>query len=197
MLRTATYGVVDDTTLMSGANRLLMMNLASTGEEAAKLAEVAVTLGRAMKMEPQQAFEDFGALLANQSIPRLDNFGISSAAVRARIEELTSGINGLSREQAFSQAVLEQGALAMERLGDAVTQNISEVDKLAVRFQNALNSIGDVTYDIAEGVAGAINAILESGDEMEGELNRRRTTQTYAGLPGAYVALPNCRRTRT
>ena len=174
MLRTATYGVVDDTTLMSGANRLLMMNLASTGEEAAKLAEVAVTLGRAMKMEPQQAFEDFGALLANQSIPRLDNFGISSAAVRARIEELTSGINGLSREQAFSQAVLEQGALAMERLGDAVTQNISEVDKLAVRFQNALNSIGDVTYDIAEGVAGAINAILESGDEMEDELNRRR-----------------------
>ena len=36
-MRAATRGVVDDTTLMGGANRLLLMNLASTGEEAAKL----------------------------------------------------------------------------------------------------------------------------------------------------------------
>ena len=87
-MRRATSGVVDDMTLMQGANKLLMMNLAGTGEEAARLTEIAVKLGSAMGNDAATSIADFAALLANQSIPRLDNFGISSDAVRRKLEEL-------------------------------------------------------------------------------------------------------------
>lgn len=172
-LRVATRGVVDDTTLMSSANQMLMMNIASTGEEAAKLANYAVTLGKAMGRDAKEALEDFTTMLANQSIPRLDTFGISSAAVRARIDELTKSVAGLSREEAFRQAVLEQGAIAMERLGSSVEQNVSQVDKLGTRLQNVLSDVGSAAYGIIEGLAGVVNAITASGDEVENEIERR------------------------
>lgn len=158
-LQIATRGVVDDTTLMNGANRLLMMNLASTGDEAAKLTGIAVTLGKTMGVDATTAVGDFASMLANQSIPRLDNFGISSGKVRDRIEELKK--SGMGMDEAFKTAVLEQGALAIDRLGTAADQGATSVEKLRTRFTNLAQDLGQQVNTAIEAEATTLDQLIQ------------------------------------
>lgn len=153
-MRTATRGIVDDFTLMRGANRLLMMDLARNSEEAARLTEIAVTLGRTMGKDASQAIEDFSMLLANRSIPRLDNFGISAARVRERVEELRKAGRGL--EDAFTMAVLEEGERSLQRLGAAAAGSVSAWDMLGVRVENVKNQLAGVVFQAGETLAKMI-----------------------------------------
>ena len=70
-----------------------------------RVVEIASRLGD-QTMAVSDRVSDFALMLANQSLPRLDNFGISSGKVRARIEELMSTVAGMTRETAFMQAVM-------------------------------------------------------------------------------------------
>lgn len=158
-LQIATRGVVDDTTLMNGANRLLMMNLASTGDEAAKLTGIAVTLGKTMGVDAATSVGDFASMLANQSIPRLDNFGISSGKVRDRIEELKKA--GMGMDEAFKTAVLEQGTLSIERLGAAAEKGATGVEKLQTRFMNLAQDLGQTVNNTLETSATTLDQIIQ------------------------------------
>ena len=142
-LRSATNGMVSDADLMQSANRLISMGLASSSEEAAKLSEMAVRLGAAMGGDATESMENFALTLANQSLPRLDSFGISAGAVRSRIEELMAATEGLSREQAFMQAVMEQGAVSLDRLGKAGTAGAAvSMAQLKATFENLKDELG-------------------------------------------------------
>lgn len=88
-LRNATRGMVSDADLWATSNKLVTMGLATTSQEAAKLAEIGSQLGISMGRDAVGAMEDFGLMLANSSIPRLDTFGISASKVRERMVELT------------------------------------------------------------------------------------------------------------
>jgi len=138
-LRPATMGIVSDADLMAASNKLMNMGLADSEDSAAGLAEMAVKLGVAMGKDAKGAMEDFTLMLANQSIPRLDTFGISSGKVRERIAELQKETAGMSREQAFMIATLEQGAESMERVGD-----VSGTSSVAMqRIQSSMKNVTD------------------------------------------------------
>ena len=101
-LRAATRGMVADADLMEAGNKFLAMGLADSAEGAAELAEVATQLGMAMGEDATASMENFALMMANQSIPRLDSFGISSGQVRSRITELMEATEGLTREESVS-----------------------------------------------------------------------------------------------
>lgn len=158
-LRLATNGAVDDLSLMSGAIRFINLGIAETEEEATQLIEAAVKLGKTMGQDASTAIEDFGALLANQSIPRLDNFGISSGRVRTRIAELQAEFPNLTREVAFTQAVLEEAEKSMDRLGEAVTDSVDPITRLSTIIKNEYN-------EAAETMANGTLALVDSIDAM-------------------------------
>ena len=112
-LRKATRGMVKDYDLWLAGNKFLAMGLAETEDQAAELAEMATQLGMAMGEDATASMENFALMLANQSIPRMDSFGMSSGKARLRIEELMKTNADMTREQAFTQAVLEQGRVTM------------------------------------------------------------------------------------
>jgi hypothetical protein len=91
---------------------------------------------------------DFSMMLANTSIPRLDNFGISSGKVRQRINELLETGQALSREEAFKMAVMEEGSKALATLGDTSDQTAVKIDQVAASFktlkQNAAAAVADI-----------------------------------------------------
>lgn len=150
----AARGMVDSATLMNSANMLITMGLASSKEEVASLVEMATQLGRGGSAG--QNIADFAATLANQSIERLDTFGISSGRVRARIDELIKSGQALNREEAFKLAVLEEGAKSMERLGE---QSVNMASVVKAQFADMRDQlIRDVT-------TGAQPAIKEFADE--------------------------------
>ena len=155
-LRAATQGMVADTELMMASNRLMSMGLAETGAQAAELSKIAVTLGSAMGKEAGPAMEEFALLLANQSIPRLDTFGISAGKVKTRIRELRATNKNMTRETAFMTATMEEAAIAMDRLGGEIP-----VDKFT-EFEVATKNLTDSFKMLAaEGLAPVAGQLSE------------------------------------
>lgn len=142
MLRASTRGMVADADLMAASNKFLAMGIVETTEEAAHLAEVSTQLGMAMGEDATASMENFALMMANQSIPRLDSFGISSSTVRERIAELMEETEGLSREQAFNTAVMEQAAITMERVGEQSDTAAGSMSRIRTTFANVALGIG-------------------------------------------------------
>lgn len=142
-LRPATMGTLKDADLMRAANKLMAMSLAESAEEAGDLSEMAVTLGTAMGVNATDALENFTLMLANQSIPRLDTFGISSGKVRERILALMEADEDLTRETAFMTAVMEEGRIAMERVGDVSETGAVKMAAFSAGFGNLKDMIGE------------------------------------------------------
>lgn len=146
----ATDNTISRMDAMAGAGRLLQMGLVSNADEMSSVAAMATKLGD-QTMDAGDRVADFAALLANQSIPRLDNFGISSGRVRNRIKELQAATKDMSREEAFKIAVMEEGQKSLDTLGDSTELAKVKVDKLTAAFDDAKVGIGEMIAEIALG----------------------------------------------
>lgn len=174
-LREATLGVVDDMTLQLGAAQLLQMGLANTNEEVAKLIELAIKLKRPTQTA-SEAIDDFGLMLSNTSVMRLDNFGIASGKVRARIEELQDQFEGMQRDEAFKLAVLEIGQESLGRLGDAADVAGTSLSRLQTHLEN-------LAQDAASGFATEIERLaveIEMGLGLHPDQQAKAEAQAVA-----------------
>ena len=169
-LRDATMGMVSDTDLMQSSARLVSMGLASTADEAAKLSEIAVTLGAAMGKQATPAMEEFALMLANQSTLRLDTFGISAGKVKERIIELTDTIPGMTRETAFMQATMEQAEISMANLGDAIKPD--EYAQATAEVENLKDEFKMLTSKALNPAVKAMGSFLREARELREELAR-------------------------
>jgi hypothetical protein len=160
-LRKSTRGLVNDTELMKAGNKFMAMGLAENTEEMNKLSEIATKLGSAMGNDATDSMENFALMLANQSILRLDSFGISSGKVRERIEELMNETEGLTREQAFMQATMEQAEVSMAKLGDTTLTNGEKMQAFQARMDNLRNRLGDALIPILIKVQEKIGPIID------------------------------------
>ena len=156
-LRQVTGGTVDDQTLLTGANKMLQMGLAGNTDELGKLSEMAVKLGGSMGMDATKAMSDFSLMLANNSIMRLDQFGISSDKVRTNMNRLIDTVGGIGKNEAFKLAVLEEGQKALERLGTAAEAAETPINRLKTNIQNIADNI---SKDFSTG-ANSLVGILE------------------------------------
>jgi hypothetical protein len=148
---------VDDFTLMDSSAQMMAMGIASSGAELEKFTELAVNLRRPT-MSAAEALDNFTLMMANQSVLRLDSFGISGAAVQARMDELTESL-GMTREAAFKLATLEIGQQSLERLGDAAFAADTSLARVTTRVENLRAEIGEF---VAQGLeAGAM--VIEIG----------------------------------
>lgn len=184
-VRSATGGVVDDLTLMHGANRFLTMGIAQTADEVAKFTQAALVMGRVMGYSGQEAIESFSLLLSNESVLRLDNFGLSAATIRRRIAELREENDNWTRSDAFRAAVLEEISNKFGLLGDAAEEAYTPVNRLATILENlqqsasvvgstVLDKAAETIFIIADGIdainrANAQNAVLAQADQVRGE----------------------------
>jgi len=160
-MKEASMGMVDEAGLMASASKLVSMGLADNSEEAAKLTKMAVTLGAAMGKGPTQAMEEFALMLANQSIPRLDTFGISAGKVRTRINELREANKSLTREQAFMTAVMEEGTTSLERVGDISDTTAAKTAKIGVAVKEAKDAVGKLLVEAMDPLAEKLLEYIE------------------------------------
>lgn len=166
-LRDATRGMVRDQDLLQATNKFLAMGLADSNDEAAKLLEMSTQLSMAMGYDATQGAEDFAMMLANQSIPRLDNFGISSGKVRERIEELMAADQNLTREQAFMNAVMEEGTKTMERVGEQGEGASANMAKLHATVENFKTELGIAFLPLLNTVSETLLKTFEKPEVQE------------------------------
>lgn len=167
-LRGATRGMVADADLMSAGNKFFAMGLADSSEKAAELAEVATQLGMAMGEDATDSMENFALMLANQSIPRLDSFGISSSVVRERILELTEANEGMGRETAFMQAVMEQAQATMAKVGEQGDTTKASMDRIKAGIANLKLGIGKAFLPMWDMMVTALSGFVdEHGPKLQ------------------------------
>lgn len=187
-MREATRGAVSDMQLMETANQMLQMGLADNAEELRRNAEMATRLGGAMGKDAASAMADWNMMMANQSIPRLDTFGISAERVRERMEELADANKNLTREQRFQIAVAEEGEKALNRLGSAVEDNQLKVEQGQAAWQNFRVELGK-NFSTAVGEAtGALGLLLSEVTEVMAQVNDLNEGMGRAATSAAYFA---------
>jgi len=154
----AAGGAISELTAMENASKLLAMGLADSTGEAATLTEMAITLGASMGKGPQQAFEEFTLLLANQSKLRLDTFGISATEVTQRMEEMMEAEEGLDSQTAFLNATMEIGAQKLEQLGEAGFTAGTELDEMTAIIDDTKKEFGLLLW---EGIMPVLRGLLD------------------------------------
>lgn len=166
---------------MSVSSKFLSMGLADNATEAAELSRVAAILGGTFQgLNAGDAAQQFAIMLANMSVERLDTFGISSAQVRKRIEELQAATPGLTREMAFLQATMEIGTATANQFGDvlddvggSVAQAQADIadagaaigEALAIAFQ----PLTDIAVTAAQDASDVTTGILGISDAMRAQ----------------------------
>jgi len=158
-LRDATRGMVSDMDLMAAGNQFMAMGLANTEDEMSNLAEIATQLGSAMGSGPTESMENFSLLLANQSIPRLDSFGISSGTVRSKIEELQKANQGMSRETAFMTAVMEEAEVTLGKVGEQGDTSAAAFARMSAVSANLKTAIGQGLEPVVTNVISTFGKI--------------------------------------
>lgn len=159
-LRQTTNNIVDDTTLQQAASDYLARGLATTQGELNTLIELAVKLKQPTD-SASEAVENFGLLLANESVARLDSFGISAARVRERINELLASGEAATRSDAFRLAVMEQGAVALERLGASADAGAGGLARLSTRWDNFFGAVSVATFSFTDQLATTVDQLFE------------------------------------
>lgn len=154
-------GTVSKMDAMASASRLLQMGLVGNAQEMETVVEMATRLGN-QTMSAGDRVGDFAALLANQSTPRLDNFGISSVNVRMRINELQAATADMSREEAFSQAVFEQGAISLEKLGVRIDDDAAKMERAEAKMADFRVEMGQKLAPIAGSLADVLGDLESS-----------------------------------
>ena len=172
-LRETTGKVVDDMTLQSGANQMMKMGLADSADEMNRLMELAIKLKKPTD-SATDAIDNFSMMLANNSVLRLDSFGMSSGKAKTRMDELLASGEALNRSEAFKMTVLEQGADTLERLGDAADVSETSMNRLGTRLDNLITKLADVTSaafeagaQLAEMFIIAVESPAEFGEALE------------------------------
>jgi len=183
-MRAATRGALSDQEMMAAASQSLQMGITSNAQELGVMTEMAVRLGAAMGTEAGPAMENWNAMLANQSLPRLDTYGISSGKVKTRINALMASVKGMTREQAFNTAVIEEGTLAMNRLGDAAGDELLAFEQLDATLSNLKATVAKEAAPAVSQFAGTLNMLLTWTDRLaEAQEHNvgivKATSQTY------------------
>jgi len=170
-MRRATRGAMSEQAMMASSNRLMQMGLANNASELENITTMATRLGAAMGKEAGPAVEEFALMLANQSIPRLDTFGISAGKVRARMEELQKATPGLTREMAFMTAVNEEGAISLDRLGESADDELLANERLEASMEDlkmiAAEALAPAMAKVADVLVTVAGAAIDAQEEIQ------------------------------
>ena len=170
-LRSVTQGAISDMQLLATANQFVSMGLASTAAGITDIAHVVTQLELMTNRHASlsAAMQDFAMLIANQSVRRFDQFGLSVDHVRARMDELRQTMPGVATQTLFLTATMEEAQSVLDKLGD---QTVSAGEKMDATWKNVTRSFQ--TW-LATTIAGKvwIDYWTQGIDEMT------RATQKY------------------
>ena len=130
-LREATRGTVSDAELVAGAANFMALGLADTHDEVVRLTRVAGALGMNMNQ--------LVLTLTNQTTMRFDALGVSVEGFDEKVKALEA--SGLSAQEAFSEAFLQQAEEQIERVGDIADTSAGKIMQMESAFKNLGDAI--------------------------------------------------------
>lgn len=155
-LKRASNGTIAEYDLMLGANKAMMLGVATNADQLEGIMKVALARGAAMGLSTTQAFDNLVTGLGRGSALILDNLGITMQSLRAAEEtyaaslgKTTEALSDQERKQAMVNAVLKE----------AESVDLSNVDGMAASFAQAQAAISDMKTSLGELFGPAIAAV--------------------------------------
>jgi hypothetical protein len=181
-IQDASKGTLSGLDAIQAANQGLLLGVAKTPEEFAKLTNSALTLGRTLGLKSTQAIEQFTSALGRQSLLILDNFGISASQVNAEIERLAQADFGVARSEltkaqqqaTFMKAALNIAGEAAKTIGDEAGNAQAAFDRLTASSENFKTELGiaisnlNQSLGITETITKEINQFTEAFKTLRG-----------------------------
>lgn len=128
-LRSATQGLMSDSTLMQSASDFMSLGLADTSDEVIRLTSVAGQLGMNMNQ--------LVLTLSNKTTMRFDQLGLSVAGFDEKVKALEA--SGLSANDAFTEAFLQQAEAQIDKVGSIADTSAGQI----MKFESSMTQIGD------------------------------------------------------
>jgi hypothetical protein len=148
-LRDATGGMMSDAELVAGAADFMALGLAKSHDEVVRLTSVAGALGMNMNQ--------LVLTLTNQTTMRFDALGVSVDGFDAKVKALEA--SGLSANEAFTEAFLQQAEEQILKVGSASDYTIGDVNRLEASVKN----LGDSMKQSLLPAAQAVIPVLTDG----------------------------------
>ena len=173
-LREATRGTVSDAELVAGAANFMALGLADTHDEVVRLTRVAGALGMNMNQ--------LVLTLTNQTTMRFDQLGVAVEGFDEKVKALEA--TGLSAQEAFSEAFLQQAEEQIERVGDIADTSAGKIMTMESAFKNLGDAIKLSMADTMDVFAPAMATLADNltnnvkiGDEFTNVINGLRNAQ--------------------
>lgn len=160
-LRAASDGTLSDMELMASATDFMSLGLAKNHDEVVRLSTVASQLNMDMNQ--------LVLTLTNQTTMRFDALGVSVAGFDEKVKALEK--SGLSAEEAFNEAFLQQAEEQIARVGSATDESIGSFMRLESAWKNVVDEgkkrLVPVFADVAEALATMLTVIPDNEDALE------------------------------
>jgi len=173
-LREATRGTVSDAELVAGAANFMALGLADTHDEVVRLTRVAGALGMNMNQ--------LVLTLTNQTTMRFDQLGVAVEGFDEKVKALEA--TGLSAQEAFTEAFLQQAEEQIERVGDVADTSAGKIMQMESAFKNLGDAIKLSMADTMDVFAPAMATLADNitnnvkiGDEFTNVINGLRNAQ--------------------
>lgn len=181
-MREVTMGQISDANLISGAFEMMRRGYADTAESAALLNRNITLAAQAAGQypSPEAALQVFALMMSNQSKMRLDAFGITIEQHNAKMRELKETYKGMSDEELFKMAVIENLNANVESLGLTVETSQTRLNKMTVEFQNLGNSVKTVILPLFDDF---VNSATWMANQVN--VNAEAIGETWAKVVGS------------
>ena len=173
-LKEATKGMVSDADLVAGAANFMALGLADTHEEVVRLTTVAGALGMNMNQ--------LVLTLTNKTTMRFDQLGVAVEGFDEKVKALEA--SGLSAQEAFTEAFLQQAEEQIQRVGNISETSAGKIMQMESAFKNLGDAIKLSMADTMDVFAPAMATLADNltnnvkiGDEFTNVINGLRNAQ--------------------
>ena len=180
-LKEATHGTVSDAELVASAANFMALGLADTHEEVVRLTRVAGALGMNMNQ--------LVLTLTNKTTMRFDQLGVAVEGFDEKVKALEA--SGLSAQEAFTEAFLQQAEEQIERVGDIADTSAGKIMQMESAFKNLGDAIklsmADTMDVFAPAMATLANNITNNvniGNEFTDVIDKLREAQESGLITG-------------
>lgn len=142
------------------ATTALTQGMATTGSQAAQLAEAAIYLGEAQQTAAERVNSLMRALTTGRAAA-LAGYMVDLDELKARTTELTDANEGMTDSQALTQAFLETSRESVQKLKDENYQAVTSIDRLAKAWREWKDTAAEKAAPETGGVVNFVTGQIE------------------------------------
>lgn len=174
-LKVATMGTKGEAELMAGATNLMALGMGDTAEELGAIMRNVEGLGARFGGNMQT----FQLMMSNDSLMRIDSFGIGVEEATKRIEEYKAA--GMEAGEAFDTAILDLMSDKFDALGGSVEDATTDILRGKAAFADLKTEAGRAFAGFTASIAGSTSGLTQWATDVLRYTRKAREEYGYLG----------------